>query len=263
MQDARGLKWLKPPETRGYIPADQEAESVSKTLEYAFDDWCIAQLAAKLERAGRPPVLRGARRLLQERVRPVDRVHAPAPGRRLVEGAVLAARTRSSEQHDYTEGNAWQYTWSVMHDVRGLMTLMGGPERLRAQARRAVRPAVGHRGRERAARHLGADRPVRPRQRAEPPHRLSLRVRRRAVEDGGARATRSRPACTATGPDGLCGNEDCGQMSAWYLFSAMGFYPVNPADGVYVIGAPHRREGDHRPGRRSARSSSRPRTCRR
>ena len=137
--------WLKPPETRGYIPADREAESVSKTLEYAFDDWCIARLAARLERAGRPPLLRNARRLLPQPLRSGHGIHAASPRRRRL-GIALFTAPVAAERPDYTEGNAWQYTWSVMHDVRGLMALLGGPDAFVRKLDESVPAALRHRG---------------------------------------------------------------------------------------------------------------------
>ena len=83
----------------------------------------------------------------------------------------------------------------------------------------------------------GPDRPIRPRQRALPPCRLSVQLRRAALEDAAARSQNHDPLYNNT-VGGICGNEDCGQMSAWYVFSALGFYPVNPVSGVYVIGSP-------------------------
>jgi predicted alpha-1,2-mannosidase len=236
LQDARGLQWLKPPATPGYIPADREAESVSKTLEYAFDDWCIAQLAAKLER-------QDDRRFFETRAGFYRNVFDASTGfmrPRLADGSWKAPFSpRYSQQlaHDYTKGNAWQYTWSVMHDVRGLMTLMGGPD---AFVRRlddlfdqlpiiegeSVPPDIS--GLIGQYAHGN-----------EPSHHIAyLYAYAGAPWKAAGRVREIASTLYGTGPEGLCGNEDCGQLSAWYLFSALGFYPVNPAEGVYVIGAP-------------------------
>jgi len=236
LQDARGLKWLKAPETRGYIPADQEVESVSKTLEYAFDDWCIARLAAKLERPG-------DRRLFEARAGFYRNVFDRSSGfmrGRLADGSwrtPFSPRFSQHEKSDFTEGNAWQHTWAVMHDVAGLIGLMGGPE---AFARKLdelfEQPSIieGENASPDISGLIG--------QYAhgnEPSHHIAYLY---AYAGRPWKTTdRVRQICTklyTTGPEGLCGNEDCGQMSAWYVFSAMGFYPVNPAEGVYVIGAP-------------------------
>ena len=236
LQDARGLTWLKPPETRGYIPADRETESVSKTLEYAFDDWCIAQLAAKLER-------QDDRRFFETRAGFYRNLFDASTGfmrPRLADGSwktPFSPRHSQQDRHDYTDGNAWQYTWSVMHDVRGLMTLMGGAEAF--------------------VRRLDAlfDQPPIIEGEAVPPdmtgligqyahghgpchHIAYLYAYAGAPWKSAGRAHQIASSLYGAGPEGLCCNEDCGQLSSWFLFSAMGFYPVNPAEGVYVIGAP-------------------------
>jgi predicted alpha-1,2-mannosidase len=236
MQDGRGLIWLKPPETRGYIPADRETESVSKTLEYAFDDWCIARLAAKLER-------QGDSRFFETRAGFCRNVFDPATGfmrGRLADGswkAPFSPFVSRQAQHEYTEGNAWQYTWSVMHDVQGLITLMGGREAfVRKLDELFDLPSVieGVTAPPDVTGLIGQYA-----QGNEPSHHVAyLYAYAGAPWKSAARAAQIATTLYRTGPDGLCGNEDCGQMSAWYLFSAMGFYPVNPAGGVYVIGAP-------------------------
>jgi len=236
LQDARGLAWLKPPETRGFIPADREPESVSKTLEYAFDDWCIARLAAKLER-------QDDRRFFETRAGFYRNLFDPSTGfmrGRLADGSwqtPFSPRSAKQELHPYTEGNAWQYTWSVMHDVRGLMTLMGGRDAfVRKLDELFDQPSVVE----------GADAPPdisgligQYAHGNEPSHHVAyLYAYAGAPWKASARVAQIASTLYGTGPQGLCGNENCGQLSAWYLFSAMGFYPVNPAGGVYVIGAP-------------------------
>ena len=236
LQEARGLKWLRPSDTRGYIPADLEVESVTKTLEYAYDDWCIAQLAAKLERPA-------DRRVFEARAGFYKNVFDPSTGfmrGRLSDGSwrtPFSPRFAQHEKSDFTEGNAWQHTWAVMHDVRGLIALMGGPEQFVKKLDETFdQPSIVE----------GAD--ASPdisgligqyAQGNEPSHHIAYLY---AYAGAPWKATeRVRQICETlyvTGPKGLCGNEDCGQMSAWYVFSALGFYPVNPADGHYVIGAP-------------------------
>lgn len=236
LQDGRGLTWLKPPETRGYIPADEEAESVSKTLEYAFDDWCIAQLAAKLER-------QDDRRFFETRAGFYRNLFDASAGfmrPRLADGSwktPFSARYAPQQARDYTEGNAWHYTWSVMHDVRGLMALVGGPEAfVRKLDDLFNQPPIiegetvppGTSGLIGQYAHGSA-----------PSHHVAyLYAYAGAPWKSAGRVREIASTLYRTGPEGLCGNENCGQLSAWYLFSAMGFYPVNPAEGVYVIGAP-------------------------
>ncbi|MCX6550202.1 MAG: GH92 family glycosyl hydrolase [Acidobacteria bacterium] len=237
LQDARGLKWLKPPETRGYIPADQEVESVSKTLEYAFDDWCISQLAGKLERTA-------DRRFFEARAGTYKNLFDPSTGfmrGRMSDGSWKTPFSPKFSQHrqdEYTEGNGWQYTWSVMHDVRGLMGLVGGPDAFVKKIDELFdQPSVveGTNASPDISGLIG--------QYAhgnEPSHHIAyLYGYAGAPWKAASRVNQILTSLYSTGPEGLCGNEDCGQMSAWYLFSAMGFYPVNPAEGVYVIGTPH------------------------
>jgi predicted alpha-1,2-mannosidase len=237
MQDARGLKWLKPPETRGYIPADEEVESVSKTLEYAFDDWCIARLAARLER-------QADRRFFETRAGFYRNVFDSSTGfmrARMADGSwktPFSPRFSQNRQNEYTEGNAWQYSWSVMHDVRGLMTLMGGADAF-------VRKLDGLFDQPSVIEGTNASPDVsgligQYAHGNEPSHHIAyLYAYAGAPWKAAERVNRIVTSLYGTGPEGLCGNEDCGQMSAWYMFSAMGFYPVNPAEGVYVIGTPH------------------------
>jgi predicted alpha-1,2-mannosidase len=138
-----------------------------------------------------------------------------------------------SKGGDYTEGNAWQYTWHVQHDVPGLIALFGGEEAflnkldsvftVELQTTQAdVTGLIGQyaHGNE-PSHHVTYLYTL-----AGRPERTQELIRQ--IFD-----TQYRPE-----PDGLCGNDDCGQMSAWYMFSAMGFYPVDPVSGNYVFGAP-------------------------
>jgi predicted alpha-1,2-mannosidase len=235
LQDAGGLGWLSSATPRGYLPADKEVESVSKTLEYAYDDWCIARLAAKLERLS-------DRRVFEARAANYRNLFDASTGfmrPRLADGSWKTPFSPSQverERHDYTEGNAWQYSWSVMHDVRGLMTLMGGPAPFVKRLDELFdQPAV-----------VDANAPPdvsgligQYAHGNEPSHHVAyLYAYAGAPWLTASRVARISDTLYGAGPDGLCGNEDCGQMSAWYLFSAIGLYPVNPAEGVYVFGAP-------------------------
>jgi predicted alpha-1,2-mannosidase len=236
LQDVRGLSWLKPPEIRGYIPADRETESVSMALEYAFDDWCIAQLAAKLER-------QDDRRFFEARAGFYRNLFDPSTGfmrPRLADGswkAPFSPREPPRERADYTGGNAWQYTWSVMHDVRGLMTLMGGPEAFVRKLDALFDQASVVEGET-----VPADLAARVGQYAHGHpachHVAYLYAYAGAPWKSADRVRKIASSLYGTGPEGLCANDSGGQLSAWYLFGAMGFYPVNPAEGAYVIGAP-------------------------
>ena len=149
----------------------------------------------------------------------------------------FSPRQVRSEAPDYARGNAWQYTWSVMHDVRGLMMLLGGPQAfVRKLDELFDQPPIieGEQAPPEMAGLIG--------QYAHgnaPSHHVAyLYAYAGAPWKSAGRVRQIASTLYGTGPEGLCGSEGCGQLSAWYLFSAMGFYPVNPAEGVYVIGAP-------------------------
>jgi predicted alpha-1,2-mannosidase len=138
---------------------------------------------------------------------------------------------------DFTEGNAWQYTWLVPHDVEGLIALFGGGDMFvkRLDSLFSVTESVkGENASMDISGLIG--------QYAhgnEPSHHISyLFSMAGAPEKTETMVRRIMREMYTQGKDGLCGNEDCGQMSAWYVFSALGFYPVNPADGKFILGSP-------------------------
>ena len=220
----------------GYLPFDIiKDESVSRTLESCYDDYCAAQLAKALgkeddyrfftKRAGYYKNLFDREAGL---MRPKD-----SKGNWRTPFDKLVISHESTSGGDYTEGNAWQYTWHVQHDVPGLIALFGGEEpflnkldslfTVKLETTQAdVTGLIGQ--------YAHGN---------EPSHHVTYLY-----------ALAGRPERTQelireifdtqykNKPDGLCGNDDCGQMSAWYMFSAMGFYPVDPVSGDYVFGAP-------------------------
>ncbi len=227
---------LRPVRPYGYLPADWERESVSKTLEYAYDDWCIARLAERLGATDDA-------RLFAERARFYRNVFDPASGfmrGRLSDGTwktPFSPKAASHRQDEYTEGNAWQYSWFVPHDVRGLIELMGGRQAFIAKLDQLF---------EETSELEGAAPPDisgligQYAHGNEPSHHVAyLYAYAGAPWKTQERVRQITSTLYGTSPEGLPGNEDCGQMSAWYILSALGFYPVNPADGTYVIGAPH------------------------
>ena len=220
----------------GYIPADLENESVSKTLEYCYDDWCIAQMAMILGKE-------------EEYDQYINRsayyknLFDAETG--FIRGKLSDGRWKtpfdplysSHRQDEYTEGNAWQYTWFVPHDVNGLAELMGGKSLFLQKLDSLFLQEEGVTGENASSDISGligayahGNEPGHHTaymfSMAGKPHRTEEIVRRIMTE------------MYHTGKDGLCGNEDCGEMSAWYVFSAMGLYPFNPADGKYVFGSP-------------------------
>jgi len=226
---------LRPVRAYGYVPADWENESVSKTLEYAYDDWCIARMADRLGEDYAAGVF-GQRAQFYRNV--FDSSTGFMRGRRSDGTWVepFSPTAASHRQAEYTEGNAWQYSWYVPHDVRGLIELMGGDQAFIDKLDELF---------ERSSEMEGAPPDVtgligQYAHGNEPSHHIAyLYCHAGAPWKTQERVRQITDAMYDTTPEGLSGNEDCGQMSAWYIFSSIGFYPVNPADGTYVIGTPH------------------------
>lgn len=227
-QDRLGLAAYK---TLGFIPAEAEPESVSKTLEYAYDDWCIARVAQKLGREA-------DRERYDRRSQAYRHLFDPSTGfmRARSEGSWFTPFDPAEVNFNYTEANAWQYSFFVPHDVEGLMALHGGRERFAAKldALFSAESTITGNHQVDVTGLLG--------QYAhgnEPSHHMAyLYAYAGQPWKTQALVRRLLETMYADGPDGLAGNEDCGQMSAWYILSALGFYPVTPGSGHYVIGAP-------------------------
>ncbi|MDR3366867.1 MAG: GH92 family glycosyl hydrolase [Prevotellaceae bacterium] len=232
MLDERGLKYLK---EYGYIPYDKEGEGLSKCMEYAIADWSLAQAAQLL---GKTDDYGYFLKRSKAYAHYFDRQSGFVRG--LSSKGEFRAPFNPFEavhrDNDYTEGNAWQYTWLVPHDVEGLIDLFGGRERfiekldslftakgeLGEHASPDISGLIGQyaHGNE-PSHHIIYMYPY-----AGQPHKTAEKVRE----------VLSTLYCDA--PDGLSGNEDVGQMSAWYVLSAIGFYQVEPAGGKYIFGSP-------------------------
>lgn len=221
----------------GWIPTDQGVESVTKTLEYAFDDRAVARLADRLA------FHETAREFLarSEAWRHVFDPETDFMRGRYVDGTWREPFEPLHSDHrqntDYTEGNAWQHSWFVPHDVRGLADAMGGDD---AFVRRL--DALFEQDTVILGDNASADISGLIGQYAhgnEPSHHIAYLYSWAGRPDRTADRVRQILASQyRAAPDGLAGNEDCGQMSAWYVFSALGFYPVDPASAVYVLGTP-------------------------
>jgi predicted alpha-1,2-mannosidase len=231
--DYRGLDHYR---KFGYIPSDLENESVAKTMEYAIDDWCISQMAGDLERPDVASAFLG-------------RSHNY---RNLFDTTILFVRGRMSDgtwrpdfdplyshhtRSDFTEGNGWQYTWLVPHDVDGLVTLFGGKETFLQRLDSLFRITEDVKGENASPDISGLIGQYAHGN--EPSHHIAYLFSMAGAPEKTERMVRRimKEMYTDT-RDGICGNEDCGQMSAWYVFSAMGFYPLNPADGRFILGSP-------------------------
>lgn len=221
----------------GFISSDKEIESLSKTLDFAYDDWCIAQLAKVLGNVDDYSTF-------LKRAGNYKNVYDRGSGfmrPKESDGSwkdPFDPRSSSSRNGDYLEGTAWLYTWFVPHDIRGLITLMGGQEQFIDKLDELFeQPSV-----------LTGDDPSPDitgllglyAQGTEPSHHIAY-----LYDYAGAPwKTQSHirdiiDSLYTDTPEGLCGNDNCGQLSAWYVFSAMGMYPVNPAEGAYIIGSPY------------------------
>lgn len=233
-EDHRGLEFYK---SYGYIPTELEVESVTKTLEYAFDDWAIASMAADL---GHPE-------LAQEfRDRAEGWRHLLDPETRFMRGKTVEGvwaepfdprRSDHREGTDYTEGNAWQHSWFVPHDVAGLMEAMGGETAFLAKLDSLFSLDTIITGE-----NVSSDISGLIGQYAhgnEPSHHIAYLYNYAGKPWKTADRVREILATQYDDtPFGLSGNEDCGQMTAWYVLSALGIYPVNPAEAAWVIGSP-------------------------
>ncbi|MDP4174526.1 MAG: GH92 family glycosyl hydrolase [Bacteroidota bacterium] len=228
MQDHLGLDSYK---QMGYITSDLENESVSKTLEYAYDDWCIAKMAKAL---GKDDDYKYFIERAQYYKNLFDKSTSLMRAKK--NGKWFEPFDPFSVSGNYTEANAWQYSFFVPQDISGLMKLMGGVEQFRNKLDELFTNDPKLTG------HFQADITGLIGQYAqgnEPSHHMAYLYN----YAGQPWKTQERIHQILTTmynskPDGLCGNEDCGQMSAWYVLSAMGFYPVCPGETNYAIGTP-------------------------
>ena len=227
-QDHHGLRYYK---QFGYIPADKEGESVSKTLEYAYDDWCIAMMAQDLGKED------DYKNFIQ-RAQYYKNIYDPETRfmRGKMNGMFVKPFNPTEVNFMLTEANTWQYTFFVPQDINGLMALMGGKEDFIGKLDTLFNTDVELSGRHQSditglvGQYAHGNEPSHHMAYlynfAGQPWKTQKLLRKIMDELYGHEA------------DGLCGNEDCGQMSAWYVLSSMGFYPVTPGTNEYIIGSP-------------------------
>lgn len=221
-----------------YIPQDKAGQSVTITLEYAYDDWCIAQTAKHLgkyadykEYMKRSNYWKNVFDKKTGFARPKN-----SDGKWVVPFDPYFAEI-DEHKTAFTEGNAWQHTWFVPQDVYGLINYMGGPKKFEAKLDTLFSTTSEIKGINVAPDISGLIGQYAHGN--EPSHHIAYLYN--YIGKPEKTADKVREICTtmySDKPDGLCGNEDCGQMSAWYVFSVLGFYPVNPAGGEYVLGIP-------------------------
>lgn len=230
--DERGLRQVR---ERGYIPADEEGESVAKALEYCISDWSVAQAARKLGREADYDYFMERSKNYRHYFDPADCFMKG----RLVDGSFRTPFNPDYSTHrgdDFCEGNAWQYTWLVPHDFEGLFALFPTPEA--AEAKLDSTFTVPYNGGPNASPDISGL-IGQYAQGNEPNHSTIYAYAYLGKQWKTARlARRILDEFFDDTVEGLCGNEDCGQMSAWYVFNALGFYPANPANGAFVLGSP-------------------------
>jgi predicted alpha-1,2-mannosidase len=228
LEDKLGLKAYK---EFGFIPVEEESESVSKTLEYAYDDWSIAQMAKAMDKTE-------DYRLFTQRAQYYKNIFDPS-------SKFMRGRFRNTwfgpfdpyeVNFNYTEANAWQYSLYVPQDISGLIELMGGKEIFKQHLDDLFSAKTKTSGRDQAditgliGQYAHGN---------EPSHHMAYLYN--FVNKPYKTQKLVHQILTqlyTNSPDGISGNEDCGQMSAWYVFSSLGFYPVTPASNQYIIGTP-------------------------
>lgn len=228
-----GLKELR---ELGYIPCDKINESVSKTLEYAYNDWCIAQMAKAMNKEDDYLYfLKESRNYINLFDTSTGFMRGKtSDGNWKTPFSPIFSSHRDDE---YTEGNAWQYSWFVPQDVEGLIALHGGQEQFvrKLDSLFTVNSSLeGENISPDISGMLGQYA-----QGNEPSHHIAYLFNYADRPDKTQYYTdQIRKKFYSPAPDGLAGNEDCGQMSAWYVFSALGFYPVNPVEAKFQLGTP-------------------------
>lgn len=221
----------------GYVPQDKVGWSVTITLEYAFDDWCIAQVAKKLGKTT-------DYNLFTERSKSYAKLFDKSTGfmrAKNSNGQFVEPFDPIFSEHgfdgQYVEGTAWQHSFFVPHHVEELANLYGGKEKLVAKLDNLFTASSELHGE-----NVSADVTGLIGQYAhgnEPSHHIIYMFTALGQPEKAAKWVKIvADSMYKTGPDGLSGNDDCGQMSAWYVWSSLGMYPMNPASGEYIFGYP-------------------------
>ena len=215
----------------GFIPVEKESESVSKTLEYAYDDWTIAQMAKDMGKED-------DYKTYSQRAQYYKNIYDPKSQfmRGRYRNTWFAPFDPSEVNFNYTEANSWQYSFYVPQDISGFMNLLGGKKSLEDQLDKLFVANSETSGRHQVditgliGQYAHGNEPSHHMAYlynfVNKPHKTQEKVHQILTQ-----------LYTNT-PDGISGNEDCGQMSAWYVFSSMGFYPVTPGSNTYIIGTP-------------------------
>jgi predicted alpha-1,2-mannosidase len=215
----------------GFLSIDDEHESVSKTLEYAYDDWCIAQVAQYLNNEEDYQYYMMRSNAWRNLLDPETKLMRPRKN-----GGWLTPFEPSEVNNHFTEANAWQYSFFVPHDIEGMIEQMGGKEQFEAKLDELFSTSNKTTGRTQVditgliGQYAHGN---------EPSHHMAYLYnyigKPHKTENKVHKILRE---FYTTQPDGLIGNEDCGQMSAWYVLSAMGLYSVTPGMDAYTLTSP-------------------------
>lgn len=215
----------------GLVLAEKEHESVSKTLEYGVDDWCIAQVAKRLQKDSLYTAYMKRAQFYKNLYDPSTQFMRPR-----INGLWIEPFLPSEVNVHFTEANSWQYTFHVPQDVSGLIDLFGGEAQFDKRMDDLFSADSQLQGWNSADMTGMIGQYV---QGNEPSHHIAYLYPYIGKAYKSQKVVRQIMSTLFTSaPDGLCGNEDCGQMSAWYVLSSMGFYPVIPGSDEYVLGSP-------------------------
>lgn len=222
-------------EKYGFMPENIQTQSVSITLEQAFDDWCVAQLAAKLNKDTDYQRFHKRSEYYRNLFHPKTKFFQSKNDKGEWIEPFDPYQYGGNGRHPFTEGNAWQYFWYVPHNIQALMELTGGTKAFEQKLDTFFTSTykseqMNHNASGFVGQYAHGN---------EPSHHVAY-LYNFAGQPWKTQKYVSHILNTLYNntSSGYAGNDDCGQMSAWYVFSAMGFYPVNPADGRYIIGSP-------------------------
>ena len=227
--DYRSIGFYK---EKGYVASDYENWSMSKTMEYAYDDYCIARMA---EAMGEKEIADEFYRRSQN-YRNVFNPETSFMQPRDSKGNFIPNYDPEAYIEDICESNGWQYYWSVAHDIDGLIELTGGEARFAER----LDSMFTYETTDKSKLPIFSTGMIGQYAHGNEPghHVIYLYNRVKQPWKTQQYAAQVMHTLYKNTPDGICGNEDCGQMSSWYVFSAMGFYPVDPISGQYEIGSP-------------------------
>jgi predicted alpha-1,2-mannosidase len=223
----------------GYYPLDKlDNEAVSRTLESGFDDWCVAQMATNLKQKNEEVIFNKRAQYYKNLFDPETKLFRgkDTKGNWRTPFDPLTATSPMNNPGDYTEANAWQYFWTpAQYDIEGMKNLLGGTSAFTKKldaffTTQSLNPN----------KFLGQEAMIGQYAHGNEPshHIVYLYAFSDSPKTGQKYIHKIINEFHNTTPNGMIGNDDCGQMSAWYILSTLGFYPVNPTNGEFVIGAP-------------------------